>query len=228
MPATCAIVGIGGLGAPATALLATLGGCDLRLIDDDCVENSNLPRQPLFGNQDLGTPKAQTAARHIKASQDRSEMPPGEVEFCATRLSEANVSDLLAGVAVVVDGSDNLATKRLLNRWCCGANVALIHAGAVGWEGQLTTILPGRSACLECLFPDLAEESAAGSCDQDGVLGPVVGAIGLAAAREAHACLEGTPPPLAGRFGILNGRTLTWRSIAISRRPNCPACGQLA
>ena len=228
MPATCAIVGIGGLGAPATALLATLGACDLRLIDDDCVEISNLPRQPLFGNNDLGTPKAQAAARHIKASQDRNTMPPGGVEFCATRLSEANAAELLAGVAIVVDGSDNLATKSLLNRWCCQAGIALVHAGAVGWEGQLTTILPGRSACLDCLFPDLSEESAGGSCEQDGILGPVVGAIGLAAAREAHAFLQDRPPPLAGRIGILNGRTLAWRSIAIPKRPDCPTCGQLA
>ena len=223
MSGTCAIVGVGGLGAPATALLAALGDWPLRLIDPDQVELSNLPRQPLFGERDLGKAKARAAAQHVQAGRPRR-----VVEFREERLEETNASDLLADTAVVIDGTDNLATKRLLNRWCCEKGVALIHAGAVGWEGQLTTILPGKSACLNCLFTDLSDESETASCEQEGILGPVVGAIGLAAAREAQAVLQGKPPALAGRLGILNGRTLIWRSIAIARRPECPACGKLA
>jgi len=223
MSDTCAIVGVGGLGAPATALLAALGHWPLRLIDPDHVELSNLPRQPLFGEGDLGKAKARAATEQVQAQHaDRV------VEFRQERLEGSNASDLLADTAVVIDGTDNLATKRLLNQWCCENGVALVHAGAVGWEGQLTTILPGKSACLNCLFTDLSDDSEAASCEQEGILGPVVGAIGLAAAREAQSVLQGEPPALAGRLGILNGRTLIWRSIAIARRPECPACGKLA
>ncbi|HAC80258.1 MAG: ThiF family adenylyltransferase [Candidatus Binatia bacterium] len=226
MPKTCAIVGIGGLGAPAAALLGSFGDCNLRLLDDDCVDLSNLPRQPLFGEMDIGQRKAEVAARHI---QDR--LPGLSVEFREERLSTANAANLLAGADVVIDGTDNLGSKRFLNQWCCADRTPLIHAGASGWDGQLTTILPGQSACLACLFGDLADEIGGAetpNCEQDGILGPVVGAIGLAAAREAIALMRGESPALAGRLAILDGRTQRWRSLNTRRRPECPACGKLA
>lgn len=223
MPRTCAIVGVGGLGAPAAALLGALSSCDLRLIDDDLIEISNLPRQPLYGINELGQSKAGTAARHIEAGR-----ASGSVEIHEERLTPSNVTFLLQGADIVIDGSDSLATKRLLNQWCCSARTPLIHAGVLGWDGQLTTILPGTSACLACLFTDLSEDQNAPSCEQDGVVGPVAGAIGLAAAREALAILQGTTPSLAGRFATFDGRSLVWRSLAFRRRPECPSCGELA
>jgi molybdopterin/thiamine biosynthesis adenylyltransferase len=223
MPQTCAIVGVGGLGAPAAALLGALGEFDLRLVDDDHVDLSNLPRQPLYGREDLGKNKARTAARHLQAMRSS-----GAIEVREERLTAANATTLLEGVAVVIDGTDSLPAKRFLNQWCCGTRTPLVHAGALGWDGQLMTIVPGQSACLACLFDDLGDDREVLNCEQEGILGPVVGAIGLAAAREALAVLRGEIPSLAGRFAILDGRTLLWRSLATKRRPECPACGQLA
>jgi molybdopterin/thiamine biosynthesis adenylyltransferase len=102
--------------------------------------------------------------------------------------------------------------------------VPLVHAGAVGLDGQLFSILPQRSACLRCLFPELPREDELLTCQQAGILGPVVGLIGLAAAREAAAIVAGRPPALANRLAILDGARLRWRTIGLRPSPRCPAC----
>ena len=125
---------------------------------------------------------------------------------------------------MLLDGTDGLEAKDLLNEVALELEIPLIHAGAVGLDGQLMTILPHRTACLRCLFVELPEEDELPTCQQSGILGPVVGAVGLAAAREALRILEGRPPPLEGRLGILDGTSLRWRTLELSRNPSCPAC----
>ena len=223
MPGTCAIVGIGGLGAPAAALLATQANITLKLIDDDVVDLSNLHRQPLFGVSDIGKKKAVIAARRLLDAHAKA-----EIEMVTERLTPATAPQLLRNVTWVLDGSDNLATKLFLNEWSCATRTPLVHAGALGVEGQLISILPGQSACLRCLFIDLPVDEDLPTCQQEGVLGPVVGAIGLAAAREISFLLRGEKPPLLGRFAILDGRTLRWRALETRRRPECLTCGGLA
>jgi len=213
-----AIVGVGGLGAPAATALARVGAA-LTLFDFDEVELSNLPRQPLYGLADLGRAKAIAAAERLRACHPASRITPANV-----RVDEASAASLLAGHDVILDGSDNLATKALLNEVALALSIPLVHAGAIGLEGQLTTILPHQTACLRCLFVELPAPDDLPTCQQAGILGPVVGAVGLAAAREALAVLEGRRPRLAGRLAILSGQSLAWRAIDLRPNPRCPSC----
>jgi molybdopterin/thiamine biosynthesis adenylyltransferase len=213
------IVGVGGIGAPAAAALAHAGIGRLKLVDPDAVELSNLPRQPLYGIEDVGALKVEVAARQV-----RRVFSGGAIETCAERLVEGNGKSLLVGWSVILDGTDGVASKLLLNQLALDLDVPLVHAGAVGLGGQLFTVLPHRSACLRCLFPEPPSDDDAPSCQQAGILGPVVGAVGLAAAREALAVIRGKRPALVDRLAILDGERLRWRTIALTPNPRCPAC----
>ena len=214
-----AIVGVGGLGAPAAAALAAAGIDRLTLVDHDVVETSNLPRQPLYGTSDPGRPKAEVAAERLRRAHPRL-----RVEAVVARVDAMSAAGLLAGHDAILDGTDGLEAKVLLNETALGLGIPLVHAGAIGFEGQLVSILPRESACLRCLFVELPDPDEMPTCQQAGVLGPVVGAIGLAAAREALALCSGRKPPLADRLAIFSGRTLDWRTIDLRRNPRCPAC----
>jgi molybdopterin/thiamine biosynthesis adenylyltransferase len=214
-----AIVGVGGLGAPAAAALAASGVSALTLIDDDLVEISNLPRQPLYDVDDVGTPKVEAAARRLRAR--RTDL---RVESVRARVDAGNADALLAGHAVILDGTDGLPSKSMLNDAALALGIPLVHAGAVGLDGQLFTILPGRTACLRCLFPELPGEDDLPTCQQSGILGPVVGAVGLAAAGEARRILAGAAPELANRLAILDGARVRWRVVGLRPNPRCPAC----
>jgi len=214
------IVGVGGLGAPAAAALAAAGVDRLGLVDPDVVELSNLPRQPLYGDGDIGQPKVEAAARRL-----RERFRSLAVDTAHARVEPGSVRPLLTGYRVIVDGTDGLASKALLNDAALELDVPLVHAGAVGLDGQLFSILPRRSACLRCLFPELPREDDLPTCQQAGILGPVVGLVGLAAAREAAAIVAGSSPALANRLAILDGARLRWRTIALRPNRRCPSCG---
>lgn len=214
-----AIVGVGGLGAPAAAVLAASGVTDLTLIDDDVVESSNLPRQPLYEAADVGTPKVEAAALRLRARH-----PELRVATFRARVGAENAHAVLAGHAVILDGTDGLPSKAMLNDAALALGIPLVHAGAVGLDGQLFTIVPGRTTCLRCLFPELPGEDDLPTCQQSGILGPVVGAIGIAAAGEALRILRGEAPELADRLAILDGARARWRVVALRPNPRCPAC----
>lgn len=218
-----AIVGVGGLGAPAAAALAAAGIRKLTLLDHDVVEASNLPRQPLYGWHDAGSPKAEVAAARLRRAH-----PLTEIDALVARVEATTALDLLAGHDAIVDGTDGLDAKVLLNQTALALGTPLVHAGAVGFEGQLTSILPRETACLRCLFVELPDPDEMPTCQQAGILGPVVGAIGFAAAREALALGAGRRPPLADRLAIFSGRSLAWRTIELRRNPRCPACAASA
>lgn len=213
------IVGLGGLGAPAAAALAASGVGPLRLIDPDVVESSNLPRQPLYGEDDVGRPKVRVAASRLRAR-----FPGLVVEAIQERVEAATASRLLGGHRVILDGTDGLPVKVLLNEAAHALAVPLVHAGAVGFDGQLLTIVPDETACLRCLFPELPDEDDLPTCQQSGILGPVVGLVGLAAAREAAMIVSGRSPRLANRLAVLDATKLRWRSIALRPNPRCPLC----
>jgi len=213
-----AIVGVGGLGAPAAIALARIGAA-LSLFDPDRVELSNLPRQPLYGRNDLGEKKVDAAARRI-----RDVHPGATVLPEATAIDRNNGARLLDGHRVVVDATDGLEAKALLNDLALELGVPLVHAGVLALDGQLMTIVPRRTACLRCLFVELPRADELPTCQQAGILGPVVGAVGMAAAREARALLCGRPAPLEDRLAILDGAALRWRHIELRRNPRCPAC----
>jgi adenylyltransferase/sulfurtransferase len=214
-----AIVGVGGLGAPAAAALAAAGVRRLSLFDPDAIELSNLPRQPLYGIGDVGRRKVEVAAERLTRHH-----PGIAVHAIVRRIDAGSAAACLRGHDVILDGTDDVAAKALLNETALATGIPLVHAGAVGLEGQLTTILPHRSACLRCLFVELPGADDLPTCQQAGILGPVVGAVGLAAAREALAIVQGRQPSLANHLAILSGHRLVWRVVALRPNPRCPSC----
>ncbi len=221
LPGPLVLVGLGGLGTPAAAALVQAGARHLRLIDDDHVELSNLPRQPLYGTDDLGRLKVDAAADRLRAAANDAGLA---LEIIPSRLGPDNADTLLGDAVAILDGTDGVTSKLLLNEAAIRHHIPLVHAGAVGTDGQLVTILPGETACVRCLFPDLRETDELATCQQSGILGPVVGAIGLRMAAEALAIAAGRRPELAGRLAMLDGVRLRWRTIELRRNPRCPTC----
>ena len=213
------VLGVGGLGCPAAQLLAESGrSLELLLVDDDVVEASNLSRQLLFRPADLGQPKAAAAARRLSGPG------PAPVYFEKIRFSGANAAALVRGAAVVLDATDNFETRFLANDTCLEAGVPLVHGAALGWEGRLLTILPGRSACLRCLFEG-PPEGPGPTCAEAGVASPLCGLVGAAMARAALQVLDAAPE--AGVLQRWNGRTGATRPLALRPDPSC-RCGILS
>src|SRR5262245_64028022 len=215
------VVGVGGLGSPAAMALAGAGVGTIGLVDPDRVEPSNLHRQPLYGEADVGRPKVDAAAARLRAGHPRLRVETAAVRFVA------GSSALLGGFDVVLDGTDSVAAKFDVNDAAVAAGVPLVHAGAIGWQAQLLTVLPGTSACYRCLFEEPPPPDEVASCQEAGVLGPTVVLAGTLQAAEAIRLLSGTAPSFADRLLAIDTRTGTWRRVAVRRRPGCPACGIL-
>jgi molybdopterin/thiamine biosynthesis adenylyltransferase len=205
---------------PAAIALMRAGMRDLVLVDPDDIELSNLPRQILFEDQVIGQPKALIAARRLG---DR--YPDARLETYREEFDERNGAKLVAECDFVIDATDNPRTKFLINDRCVAAGRAFVYAGVLGTSGQAMTILPGRTACLRCLFEEPPDEAEIASCREAGIIGPVAGAIGEAAAAEAIRAFSGATPALAGAMLTYDakapGRT---RITSIPARAGC-ACG---
>ncbi len=218
--ATVLVVGCGGLGNPLALYLAAAGVGGLRLADGDSVERSNLPRQILFDEGSIGDAKADAAAAFLKARY-----PQCRVEALAETLDETSMGAAVAGTDLVADGSDNYPTRYALNRACLAAGVPLVSAAAVRTEGQLATFDPARgTACYRCAYPTETGATAL-SCRDSGVLGPVVGALGTLQALEVIKVLTGWGDTLRGRMLFLDLARYEQRTLALTRRPDCPDCG---
>jgi adenylyltransferase/sulfurtransferase len=213
------LVGLGGLGSPAALALADAGVGTLGLVDPDCVELSNLPRQLLYDEHDIGRRKIDAARARLARGR-----PWLRIETRAVRF-EATAAAWLQGFDVVLDGTDGAAAKFALNDAAVAAGVPLVHAGASGLRVQLLTVLPGRSACLRCLFEDGAAFDDGPACTAAGVLGPVVALGGGLAAAEALRLVTGAPALFADRLLTIDVRAGTWRSVRLARNPTCAACG---
>ncbi len=213
--ARVAVVGVGGLGSPVASYLAVAGIGELRLVDDDLVEMSNLNRQLLHATSDLGVPKTQSAARRLHDLN-----PDCRLDLRAERLDENNVDVLLHDCALAIDCLDSFPSRRVLGAACRRRNIPLIHGAVRGWEGRLTTIIPGRSPCLACWLPENADER------KPPVLGAVPGVIGALQAVEAIRTLLNLEPLLTGVLLMYDGRTMSFRRSSLERRPDCPVCGQ--
>jgi adenylyltransferase/sulfurtransferase len=215
------VVGAGGLGCPALLRLGpalAARGDSVVVVDDDVVDVSNLQRQILHRNADVGRPKVDSARDALLRR-----WPELHVDPVQARVAAANVTPLIAGAAVVLDGSDTLATKFLLNDACVAAGVPLVHGAVAGWTGQLMAIVPG-SACFRCLFESEPPAGAAPSCQEAGVVGAFAGVIGALMAKEALALLAGAPT-LAGALLVVDGRSDRRRRVAIRPRSSCAAHG---
>lgn len=213
------LVGIGGLGCPAAlALAGALGPNDvLGIADDDEVDASNLHRQILFDDADIGAPKV-AAAMHALSKYG--------VQLVAheTRLLPSNALELVKQYDVVVEGSDNFATKFLTADACRLAERPVVHAAAVRWHGTALAVGPNGGPCYRCLFEDLPLENAP-NCAEAGVIGPMVGVVAAVQADMALSLLEGAGEVSPGELFTFDGKTLAHRRRTIARRKDCPLCG---
>jgi molybdopterin/thiamine biosynthesis adenylyltransferase len=213
------LVGVGGLGSPAAIALALAGVGTIGLADDDVVEETNLHRQILFREADVGTKKTAAAVRAIGVWAGAL---PVRVVVHDTRILPANAVDLVSGYDVVVEGSDNFATKFLTADACAVAGVAVVHGAAVRWHGTALAVGPEGRPCYRCLFEDVPREYAPG-CAEAGVVGPVVGVVGAVQADLAIAILSGRAP--FGTLVTFDGKADVLRRRTIAPRPGCDLCG---
>jgi molybdopterin/thiamine biosynthesis adenylyltransferase len=214
------VVGAGGLGAPALLVLGAAGVGRLVVVDCDAVESSNLNRQPLFGEADLGARKAEVAARRL-----RRLFPAVTVEAVDARFAPENAAALARGADVVVDGADNFETKFLANDAAVAEGKPLVHGGLLRYTAQLLTVVPGTTGCLRCLFEAPPPPGSVPSCAEAGVLGALAGFAGAAMGAEAVRLLLGERGAHAGRLLVYEARAARSRSVPVRRRPLCAACG---
>ncbi|QEP42827.1 molybdopterin-synthase adenylyltransferase MoeB [Ectothiorhodospiraceae bacterium BW-2] len=218
--AKVALVGLGGLGVPAATYLASAGVGSLTLIDFDTIELSNLQRQPLYRDRDCGRYKVEVAAERL-----RQLAPALSCTTIERRLAAEELDDILNGHQLILDCSDNFATRFAINRSCYRLRVPLISAAATAFEAQLTLFDYNRgTGCYRCLYPDEAaiEEQ---SCATTGVVAPLVGIFGAMQALEAIKWLTGAGEPLVGRLLIADLLYQQWRTIGLRADPDCPVCG---
>jgi adenylyltransferase/sulfurtransferase len=219
--ASVLLIGAGGLGCPAAVYLAAAGVGRLGLVDDQAVELTNLHRQILYAASDVGRAKVESAAETLLARN-----PEIRVDAIGERLTAANALRLIEAYDVVLDGSDNFPTRYLANDACVIARKPLVHAAAIRFQGQLLTILPGRSACLRCVFPEPPEAGAIPSCQDSGVLGSTVGIMGTLMAHEALKLLLGVGEPLTDRLLVCDGMISRFREVPVRRDAACAVCGE--
>ncbi len=208
------VAGTGGLGCPASIYLAAAGVGRLRLLDNDCFELSNLNRQILGWEKDIGRPK--TAAVKEKLSALNSDI---EVEARQVEITPANICDLIGDSDVVVDAMDNWKTRFIINQGCVRSRVPLVHAGVHGMNGQMTTIIPGKGPCLSCILPREPPEIR-----PFPVMGATPGLFAMLQVMETVKLIVGIGRPLVGDLLLFSGEDMSFSTVQVSRNPQCPVC----
>jgi len=219
--ASVLIIGAGGLGCPVALYLGAAGVGQLVVADGDTVDLTNLQRQIGHGTAAIGENKATSLARSVRAIN-----PEIDVQPLTQALANAALHQVVASVDLVVDASDNFATRHAVNRACVALGKPLVSGAAIGFSGQLA-VFDSRSAsspCYHCLFPDQAEEPEL-RCAEPGVFSPLVGVIGAMQAMEALKYLARAGEPLIGRLLLWDGLQADARVMKVPRDPACPVCG---
>ena len=220
--AAVAIVGVGGLGSPVALYLAAAGVGRLGLIDDQNVEPSNLNRQVIFEEGDVGRPKVEAAASRLLR------LDAGlRLDARRENVRAANVAELFAEYDVVVDGTDAFETKFLLNDAAVLLRKPLVHGAVLRWGGQVTTVLPD-GPCLRCLFREPPEPGDVQTCEEAGIMGAATGVVGSVQAEEVIKVLLGVGHPLSGRIFQHDGLLGETRTTTFPRDPDCPVCSSRA
>ncbi len=214
------IVGLGGLGSPAALYLAAAGIGTLGLLDSDRVQLTNLQRQIIHNTERIGTEKVNSAGKSIQAIN-----PDVKVETYCLRAKAANISEIVRRYNFVIDGTDNFPGKFLINDACYFEKVAFSHAGVIGFEGQLMTVLPGKTACYRCIFTAPPPAGAVPSPAETGVLGAVPAVIGSLQATEAIKYLLGAGDLLTNTLLSYDALKMEFRKVSLKRNPKCPICG---
>jgi molybdopterin/thiamine biosynthesis adenylyltransferase len=216
------VIGAGGLGAPALSYLGAMGVGVIGVVDDDSVENSNLQRQVIHTDASIGMPKVFSAKQAVEAQN-----PYVEVRPYHRRLTETDAETLFADYDVILDGTDNFETRYLSNRIAAKLGKPLVSGALSQWEGQLSVFDPANgSPCYQCIFPQAPADGLAPSCAEAGVSAALPGVIGSMMAQEAMKVITGAGQVLRGEmffYDALYGET---RKITLSKRDDCPVCGQ--
>lgn len=216
---TVLVLGVGGLGCAAAQYLCTAGVGKLILVDDDCVELSNLHRQVLHGEGDISRLKVESARDTLLALN-----PAASIETVATRLDDAALLEKILSCRAVLDCSDNLDTRRQLNRLCYQTQTPLVSGAAIRFEGQVTVYTMQESTpCYECLSQRFGEQQL--SCVESGVLAPLVGIVGSLQALEAIKLLSGTGTVPVGKLMLFDGAYSQWQTFKLEQWSDCPVCG---
>lgn len=216
------VVGAGGLGSPAALYLAAAGVGTLGIADFDVVDLSNLQRQILHRTGDVGCPKTESAAETLRALN-----PDVTLAVHQERITSENALEMLEPYDVVVEGSDNLPTKYLVNDACVLSEKPLVLGAVYQFEGQVGVFLPG-GPCYRCIFPETPPPGAVPSCQEAGVLGVVPGVIGSIQATETLKLLLELGETLRGRFLVFDALHATFMELEMAPNPDCPICGQHA
>jgi adenylyltransferase/sulfurtransferase len=214
------VIGVGGLGAPASQFLVAAGVGTVTICDADTVDLTNLQRQILYATQDIGARKVDAAARRLAAIN-----PEVRIERIAHRVEAADLAPLVEAADVVLDCSDNFPTRHAINAACVGARKPLVSGAAVRFDGQVA-VFDARDAsapCYHCLFGE-GDELEETRCATMGVFAPLVGIVGAIQAAEALKLLAGVGAPLTGRLLIVDALDMRMRELTVPRDPSCPVC----
>lgn len=215
------IIGAGGLGSPCALYLASAGVGKIGIVDSDAVELNNLQRQVLHSTKDVGRPKVESAKERLNAINPDVEIVPYKL-----RLTSDNILDIIKDYDIIVDGSDNFPTRYLVNDACVFLKKPLSHGGIFRFDGQAITIIPGKSACYRCLFPEPPPPGLVPSCQEAGILGAVAGVIGTIQANEVLKYILGLDTLLTGKLLIFNALDSSSRQVKVPKDSKCPVCGE--
>lgn len=213
------LLGVGGLGSPAAMQLATMGVGHLRIVDRDVVELTNLHRQHLYGVDDVGYPKVEAAANRLQKLN-----PYINVEPIPLSVNQSNAEEIVQGMDVVVDGLDSMAARYAINRACIKLGIPYVFGAAIATTGNLSTIVPGETACLECFYGNLDDKKLP-KCGVVGVHPSLVNIIASLEVSEAIRIITGKQPRLVNKLLHFDLDELEFNKINISQVDSCPVCG---
>ncbi len=215
------LVGAGGLGSPAAYYLAAVGVGKIGIADNDNVDLSNLQRQILHSTKKVDTPKALSAKETLEGLN-----PDVEVVPYNERLTSENITDIIKDYDVIIDGSDNFPTRYLVNDACVLLGKPLSHGSIFRFEGQATTIIPGKGPCYRCLFESPPPPDLVPSCQEAGVLGVLPGIIGVIQATEVIKLILGKGDLLIGELLLYDSLRMDFKRLKVRRNPKCPVCSE--
>lgn len=219
--ASVAIIGLGGLGSPCAYYLASAGVGRLGLVDFDVVDRTNLHRQVLHFDADVGKPKVQSAMEKLSTLNPDIELDPHPV-----RLTRENATEILGAYDVVVDGTDNFATRYLVNDACFFLKKPHVHGCIFRFEGRISVFVPEQGPCYRCLYPQPPPPGEVPSCAEAGVLGVLPGLIGTLQATEVIKLITGIGEPLLGHLLCVDALTMEFGKYTFPRDPHCALCGE--
>ncbi len=215
------IIGAGGLGSPVALYLAAAGVGTIGLADADNVDLSNLQRQVIHFTEDVGSSKVGSAARKLKALN-----PDVTVIEYRHFLNASNIAEIVREYDFVVDGTDNFASKFLINDACVLEGVPFSHGGILRFEGQTMTVKPNETACYRCLFNEPPPPGSVPTCSSAGILGAIAGMLGTIQAAEAVKFITGVGKPLYNSLLHFDAKTMDFRKLTVRRNRLCPVCGE--